>query len=223
MVTTMPLLKKPFIVIGSHGAGSTSFARMLSRSGIFLGNDCYSHGESNFFLRHNEALLQQKNSAWYAPVETNEIPAWSEAAFVRHYLRAFRNPVALRIYLSANWGWKDPRNTFTLDSWIRLFPQAGIVHVKRNGDAVAAFLFKRDANFQKTIPGFVSRIQSLQQAYELWRRYYDMAEKHVSRYAGQSISLSFDLLQQKNEEEWQRAEAFFKHRLIRVLEETSIA
>ncbi len=30
------------------------------------------------------------------------------------------------------WGWKDPRNTFTLPMWLSIFPKARVLHVLRN-------------------------------------------------------------------------------------------
>ena len=38
------------------------------------------------------------------------------------------------------WGWKDPRNTFTLPLWLELFPEARVLHVTRHGVDVAASL-----------------------------------------------------------------------------------
>ena len=38
------------------------------------------------------------------------------------------------------WGWKDPRNVFTLPLWLRVFPEAKIIYIVRNGVDVAASL-----------------------------------------------------------------------------------
>jgi hypothetical protein len=41
------------------------------------------------------------------------------------------------------WGWKDPRNTLTLGLWLRVFPDARVVHVVRHGIDVALSLERR--------------------------------------------------------------------------------
>jgi hypothetical protein len=38
------------------------------------------------------------------------------------------------------WGWKDPQNIYTLPLWLKLFPQAKIVYIVRNGVDVASSL-----------------------------------------------------------------------------------
>lgn len=45
--------------------------------------------------------------------------------------------------LPTHWGWKDPRNTITLAEWLRRFPQAKVIHIVRDQQAVANSIFKR--------------------------------------------------------------------------------
>ena len=42
-----------------------------------------------------------------------------------------------------SWGWKDPRNTFTLNLWIELFPDAKIINIIRHPLAVSNSLLIR--------------------------------------------------------------------------------
>ncbi len=42
-------------------------------------------------------------------------------------------------------GWKDPRNTFTLPVWKRIFPSLRAIHIVRHGVDVAASLARRHA------------------------------------------------------------------------------
>lgn len=44
---------------------------------------------------------------------------------------------------SGPWGWKDPRNSLTLKYWLHLFPNAKVLHVRRNPDAVVRSLMRR--------------------------------------------------------------------------------
>jgi hypothetical protein len=41
------------------------------------------------------------------------------------------------------WGWKDPRNSITLPVWLKLFPDARVIHIVRNGVDVAESLYRR--------------------------------------------------------------------------------
>ncbi len=43
-----------------------------------------------------------------------------------------------------SWGWKDPRNTFTLPMWLKVFPNAKVIHVLRDKESVARSLMKRN-------------------------------------------------------------------------------
>ena len=42
------------------------------------------------------------------------------------------------------WGWKDPRNSLTLPVWRSVYPSARVIHVVRDGRAVALSLNDRD-------------------------------------------------------------------------------
>jgi hypothetical protein len=50
------------------------------------------------------------------------------------------------------WGWKDPRNSLTLPYWLRLFPQARLLQVRRNPEAIARSLMRR-AEAAEAVPG----------------------------------------------------------------------
>ena len=42
------------------------------------------------------------------------------------------------------WGWKDPQTIFTLPLWLKLFPDAKLIYLTRNGVDVAASLLTRE-------------------------------------------------------------------------------
>jgi hypothetical protein len=59
------------------------------------------------------------------------------------------------------WGWKEPRNTFTLPLWLDIFPKARIIHIYRNGIDVAKSLAKREeARLEKLLRGDKNIIES---------------------------------------------------------------
>src|SRR5262249_51761949 len=59
------------------------------------------------------------------------------------------------------WGWKDPRNTYTLPIWLDVFPHAKVVHVYRHGVDVAHSLRVRQNNSIATARARFSRMKPL--------------------------------------------------------------
>lgn len=186
--------------------------RMLCELGLFAGNDLEANYESLLFLGLNDWLLAQASAAWDNPGAIRWLTANSEIlALTEEYLRyrlgswPVRRYLGLRRYAAGRrplgimpgpWGWKDPRNTFTLPVWIRLFPAASVVHVYRNGVDVAASLRARERRgmelgrrrhrrrlryglyrwFQKG-RGFVysARCLDLRGGFSLWTEYLERA------------------------------------------------
>ena len=71
------------------------------------------------------------------------------------------------------WGWKDPRNTFTLPLWLEVFPSARVLNVYRNGVDVAESLVVRERRRVARIHNAVRscRCLSHERAFELWTEY----------------------------------------------------
>ena len=103
---------------------------------------------------------------------------------------------------SQPWGWKDPRNTFTLPFWLSLFPDARVVFIERHGVDVAESLRVRarktikatKQNYEKQKPmlwvrpkrgGFADspRCLSLEGGFSLWKSYEEEAARQVASLA----------------------------------------
>lgn len=114
--------------------------------------------------------------------------------------------------LSIPWGWKDPRNTFTLPFWLRLFPEAKVVEVRRHGVDVAASLsarhralVTRDVNWLRRSQsafflgsavgplGRASRVASIEGAFAVWLEYVREAERQRrSHEAGRWLQVRYE-------------------------------
>lgn len=146
----------PLIVIGMHRSGTRLLADVLARLGVFMGADQQADSESITFLRINEAIFHQCGTFWSEPMAVHVVLAQPEhveriAALVGKTLETDLE----RYAGSSGWrpgstpdrtppfGWKDPRNTFTLPVWRHLFPQARVIHIVRHGVDVAASLARR--------------------------------------------------------------------------------
>ncbi|MBB4211364.1 sulfotransferase family protein [Rhodothalassium salexigens DSM 2132] len=201
----------PIIVYGMHRSGTTMVARALSGLGVFMGAGLDANHEARFFQSLNKWLLAAAGARWDEPVPFDRLLADDDLAQVhaRYLAHAVAGPRSLaflgpRAYwrhrgltnLPGPWGWKDPRNTLTLPLWLRVFPDARLIHVRRHGVDVARSLVMRTARSRRVIErryrrhrplhallpkcgGFVDsvRCREPEGAFSLWLDYMQRAER----------------------------------------------
>ena len=151
--------------------------------GVFMGDDIEVNNESLSFQLLNDKLLNLTHSHWDqvngARYFFDDQQAIHEATelilkkyFNRRFLKAYLGKASL-LDTPQNWGWKDPRNTIILPLWTKVFPNAKIIFIYRNGVDSAASLVHREnkQNYDITIPAYSSRCRSMQGAFDLWRDY----------------------------------------------------
>ncbi len=146
---------QPIIVIGMHRSGSSLLVKVLQELGVFMGNDFEENNESMFFNKINDWMLLQAGASWDNPENFNYISNDFKALMVEIIENRLKT-IHLKKYLGSKkrslndsafiWGWKDPRNTFTLDVWKEIFPKARIIHIYRNPVDVINSLIKREAS-----------------------------------------------------------------------------
>jgi hypothetical protein len=140
--------ESPLIVIGMHRSGTSIVTRLLERGGLYVGGSWLDENhESIFFSRANRAMCGEgpylvHDFGWTAPKSDEFIMA--RRGFAE---RAAEKPKAFFAERAgeAVWGWKDPRNALTLPVWLSIFPGARVLHVVRDGRAVALSLAARDS------------------------------------------------------------------------------
>src|ERR1700712_4793512 len=128
-------MRAPVIFIGMHRSGTSMLARLLEELGMFFGAVKDENNEALFFQDLNEWLLGQWGGPGPKPAAFNqhfwrsaETVKWTEL-YIRNLLAS---PRAIKFLgaryavrgirgLDTPWGWKDPRNTFTLPLWLRIF------------------------------------------------------------------------------------------------------
>ncbi|MFQ6096043.1 MAG: sulfotransferase [Candidatus Bathyarchaeia archaeon] len=221
----------PVIVIGMHRSGTSMLTRMLETLGLFVGWRKTGTHEALFFQRLNKWLLRQSGGSMENPASINYLleDQQTRALVVRLIHCTLNTPWAvsflgwtryLRYHTPANldvpWGWKDPRNTYTLPIWLDVFPEAKVVHLYRHGVDVAASLKarrerilsrieKRYAKFGvfywfylmlKLIPkrrGFVDlRGASLKGGFSMWEEYVEKARTYVHDLRDQAIEVKYE-------------------------------
>ena len=112
--------------------------------------------------------------------------------------------------LDLPWGWKDPRNSFTLEIWKEVFPDARILHIHRNPVDVAASLRKREIRRQQTIDRMISeqgiegllrrgmkiqtsvRVENLGEGVKLWQEYLEQIDRLSQQFPERCLHIKYE-------------------------------
>lgn len=226
----------PIIIIGMHRSGTSMLCNMLGELGIFFGRDqTQVNYESSFFLEINRWLFEQCGATWDRPAAVKELFAHDQlCAVLREYMvKVLRSRYSVNFLgtrekdgvfaLSGPWGWKDPRNTYTLPLWLDIFPQARVLNVVRNGIDVAQSLKVREERYQsrkrpaieegkilnrenpfssrfsyRKIPRLMMSLRSLslEGGFSLWEEYMQEAAGHVARLGERAQDVCYERLLQ---------------------------
>ena len=215
----------PLIVIGMHRSGTRLLARILERLGVFMGADQQADSESITFMSINEGILHQCGAFWSEPMSAHFLlsqPDFVEsvAASVRATLAARQSDYFGPSDLQSNtvkaavvpFGWKDPRNTFTLPVWRSIFPGARVIHLVRHGVDVAASLARRHAAALRAaadpaMPAALTVIQdhglgvlssrrgwTLAEALTMWEQYVEKARLEAAEVGADALEIRFEEL-----------------------------
>ena len=130
-----------------HRSGTSLVAKVLEKAGIFMGVVKDHNYEAMHFLSLNQQSLWAAGANWLDP----KVPApeyWKtlpkEILFYEHFKIYSRIQKILLRLRSPRWGWKDPRNTFTLPMWLALYPEAKVLHITRNTEEIIKSLATRN-------------------------------------------------------------------------------
>lgn len=218
----------PVIIMGMHRSGTGMISRILERLGLFTGAQKQRDHEALFFLNLNDWLMSQCGGAWDHPQPIHDLIAHGEAKrMALDYIRFIMKTPRVASYmgwknylrhgsperLDFPWGWKDPRNTFTLPFWLEIFPEAKVIHIYRNGVDVANSLCVRErARFNSRVQpiydsymkllyvirpkkgGFADslRCSTLEGGFSLWEEYLHEARSQVARLRDRAIEVKYE-------------------------------
>jgi len=212
-----------------HRSGTSLLTSVLEELGLYTGHskDDDDNHEALFFRRLNEWLLHQANALWDNPYNFSfinpnlkEILCTAlEIALKSNNREQYLGPVYTSNYTSISdldfpWGWKDPRNTFTIDLWGKIFPSAKVLHIYRNPIDVAASLRQREKTMnthlqrlidthgikqminRRTSQGinfqFSARVEHIEEGIKLWHQYVTKALSLSETYGNRCMHVKYE-------------------------------
>jgi len=227
----------PLLILGMHRSGTTLLVEILMKLGYFSGANLEENLESEFILKLNEWILRRSGGAWDNPLPiksliksnylrdevinilNNEIHSERFSEYYKYNSKIKINAKNPPIF----WGWKDPRNIFTLNLWLEIFPQLKILIIRRNGIDVANSLHQRQLNYlkndtrgpfiikplKKRIKDSINQFErfnmqscrctTMEGCFNLWEEYQFEADDIYDQFSGQKLYISYENLLLKTE------------------------
>ncbi|MCD4653834.1 sulfotransferase [bacterium] len=190
----------PLIILGMHRSGTSLITRLLADCGIFPGRKLSINAESIFFRNINEKIYRCVGATWSyinpicEAMESNEFVSNQVKMIKTHLFDSMQiehffipeHWIKLQDGKVFNWGWKDPRTTITFPIWLKIFPKARFLSVKRNGIDVAISLHRRALKHNQLwkrfspIHNYSKRMFALKECLNLWAEHLEFELKKQS-------------------------------------------
>lgn len=198
------MYQSPVIILGMHRSGTTMITKMLENLGLFVGAEKEVNNEALFFWKINNWIFDLHTATSEKPYNLRYKNPGCEKVILEsleHFILSDKRKEYLGKHSSVfknikdvnfPYGWKDPKNTFTIDFWSAVFPNPKIIHIYRNPiDSVSSYI-ERDLelknkfewNWKKKLKRnfLISknfhenfRLTSIEEGYELWEEYVTKA------------------------------------------------
>lgn len=204
MFILVQMSQQPVIILGMHRSGTTMITKLLENLGLFVGKEKEINHEALFFWEINNWIFDIHTATPEKPHNLRyKNPACAQVIYesLEYFIQSSKRKQYLGKHASAYqnikdidfpFGWKDPKNTYTIDFWKHIFPNPKIIHIYRNPiDSVSSYI-ERDLvlknkfewNWKKKLKRqfLVSknfhenfRLYNIEQGYELWQEYVSTA------------------------------------------------
>jgi hypothetical protein len=201
-------MRPPIIIIGMHRSGTSILAKILEKSGIFMGVLKEHNYEAMHFLSINQQVLWKTGSHWHKP-KVAKAEYWSKITAQELYKEHFRLNGRLakwkQILRNESWGWKDPRNSYTLEMWLDKFPEAKVIHLVRNRESVIRSLQNRNARLGEVQE---PELDDINFCSSLYKGYVDQCRSYSASLGTRYLECSFEDLQQMKPSAIRALEAF---------------
>ena len=205
------MYQSPVIIVGMHRSGTTMISKLLENLGLYVGDEKEINNESIFFWEINNwifdvhtATPEKPHNLRYCNPTARKVILESLEYFIKsskrkEYLGKYNNKFKSIKDVNFPYGWKDPKNTFTIDFWSSVFPNPKVIHIYRNPiDCVSSYIErdlklknKFDWNWKKRLKRelLISRnfhqnfrLTDIEEGYHLWEEYVTKALSLKSQY-----------------------------------------
>lgn len=209
----------PVIIIGMHRSGTTMITQFLEQLGLFVGEEKDVNHESMFFFDlnkwifevgiskvdypHNMKLMNPNAKQEVVNVIDYHLSGPRKKKFLgKHRFKDIRD-------IDFKWGWKEPRNSFTLEHYKELFPNCKVIHIYRNPIDSANSYLKRDLSrrnkftltWKKKLKRkmLISdkyhqnfRLKGLPDGYALWEEYVAQSFSYEEAFGERMLTLRYE-------------------------------
>jgi hypothetical protein len=186
----------PLMVVGMHRSGTSLAARLLDDLGVHMGLELEDNHEAVAFLRTNNEILALAGAHWARPGPF--LSRLQDDRFVERCVDVARAGIEHRgaSYGDAGqaraWGFKDPRTALTLSIWLRIFPEARVLHVIRSGVDVSSSLCRRELRRYTHRVVEPRLIPTPGAAFRLWQTYVEAGRRAVAAHEGASLTIRYE-------------------------------
>ena len=201
-----------------HRSGTSVLAQCLHEAGIHMGVKKDHNFEAIHFLSLNQQSLWAAGASWLDPKVPEPknyklIPAdqlYAEHFQINSKITALKHKISPK-----KWGWKDPRNTFTLPMWLSIYPKAKVIHIMRNSRDIAESLKRRNQ-----IEGEVhdDRLNDLQFNIDLAEKYKAQGRRYAGEMGDRYFELEYEELVKHSKQAVDSLEAFTGVRLKAIIQ-----
>jgi len=202
-----------------HRSGTSLVAKVLEKAGIFMGVLKDHNYEAMHFLSLNQQTLWAAEASWLQPAVPKKI-YWKTLPpgmlFAEHFKLSGKFQKLIYKVKSPAWGWKDPRNTYTLPMWLDLFPKAKVLHITRNCEEVANSLTQRNK-----VKGEVhdERLDDMHFNRALWKKYVDQGRYYADSLGPRYFEIDYREITSQNRESIANLEKFCGVKLQKLFQE----
>ena len=206
--TTQPT-HPPVIIIGMHRSGTSLLTRLLEKLGLFVGHNKDDNHEAIFFLLINNRMMSCSGGGWRRPEHferliknekhLNDLKKYALSKLASSEFESYSGGHFDQFReMPGPWGWKDPRNTYTLPVWLSIFHDAKIINIVRHGVDVAHSLHERykRRHGQTSVNSIPSTRQNpvatLEGSFALWEKYVTTGHSRVTAQGERALEIKYE-------------------------------